>query len=118
MTFTKPTNFQILIVINLLFIISCLILLIVILKPSSNEQTFPFGSANEISSLIVTKHNIQTDCWMSIGGSVYDMSRYFINKPSTELAQQLCGQLEPTIELPKDLKNIKLTGYRIGLLSL
>ncbi|MEI6237064.1 MAG: cytochrome b5 domain-containing protein [Candidatus Saccharibacteria bacterium] len=73
--------------------------------------------ATEIKLETITKHNTTVDCWVAIGGSVYRLDSFLTKHPDENLANQLCGMIEPEVKLPDTLKAEVLASYRIGLLS-
>lgn len=75
------------------------------------------ATAREHNAKEIAAHVTKSDCWVAIGGSVYDLTLYFVKHTDDVLAQQLCGQTEPNIKLPTNLKSGNLSSYRIGILS-
>lgn len=70
-----------------------LVATIVATKPDSISQTTKTESANEqISSATVASHTTKDDCWMIIGNSVYDVTRYVQNHPGGDEILRGCGK--------------------------
>ena len=79
-----------------------------------NEQ---LGGAPEITSAQILARSFTTDCWTSIGGSVYDLTNYFAKHPDSNFSGSLCGQTTSKAELPSNLTADTLLSYRIGVLA-
>lgn len=98
-------------------VIICLAaLLIFAIHTQSPLPNSAVGVASEIKGAEVSKHNKSTDCWTSIGGSVYDLSVYFNANPDQD-ASKFCGLIEPGATLPTNLKAETLSTYSIGVLT-
>jgi hypothetical protein len=102
------------------FLISLLfvgIIIFMIVNKNNEPEQQPSINSREYTNNEIEQHISASDCWVAIGGSVYDLSGYFATNPDETLSSSLCGKIEPETSLPNRLKKEKLLGYRIGLLS-
>ncbi len=51
----------------------------------------PVADDSGISASDVAKHNTKSDCWTSISGKVYDISKYIARHPGGQVITQACG---------------------------
>ncbi len=52
----------------------------------------PAAAASGISASDIAKHNTKSDCWTSISGKVYDVTKYIAKHPGGQVITQICGK--------------------------
>lgn len=74
------------------------------------------GNANEITKVEIAKHGTAADCWVAIGGNVYDLTNYFQQNSNLD-PSKFCGDINPSAKLPTNMTTEALSTYNIGLLA-
>ena len=58
----------------------------------STPANIPQGNATRITSVQLAAHNVESDCWVSYKGSVYDITGFLpMHKNYQQLLVPLCG---------------------------
>jgi hypothetical protein len=109
----------ILIVAAILFIalLCAIAVLLYIRNHATNTDVLPRGTSREYSLTELQSHAAITDCWISYGAQVFDISRFAANLEQTQSDEiaKLCGTNLET--LPTSIKTTeKLSQYQIGIL--
>lgn len=98
-------------------------------KDSSNTNTIDTSNVTTpITALEIEAHNTKSSCWMTIDGSVYDVTEYIKNHPGGNEIVKACGmdatnlfngQKTSGIETTDHSKSARnlLKQYKIGVLS-
>lgn len=96
----------------------------------SNDSLPPSPPSEFISSFELSKHNTPTDCWVILGGVVYDATKLIVNYPEySNSISNVCGKDGYSVFVDqkysqsdidqKDIQKLKseLTANKIGIIA-